>query len=126
MKNLQSVPQRLGTLLTLLILCSGLSVQAQKQQSVDQAPVPQNLTEVYQAIGYPKAAAKANKEGKVLVKILIDKDGGYVKHEFLQNPDPDFTEAIEPHLAGLRFSPAQKDGKAVRFWVTLPFLFKLG
>ena len=107
-----------------LLLCS-LVFAVQAQDKVDTPPKPVNMTTVYQAIGYPKAAAEAEKEGKVLVKILIGKDGKYVKHEYLGKPESVFTEAIDEHIADIEFTAAQKDGKAVKYWVTLPFMFKL-
>lgn len=107
-----------------LLLCS-LAFAVQAQDKVDTPPKPVNMTTVYQAIGYPKAAAEANKEGKVMVKILIGKDGKYVKHEYLGKPETVFTEAIDEHIADIEFTAAQKDGKAVKYWVTLPFMFKL-
>ncbi|MFK7925479.1 MAG: energy transducer TonB [Bacteroidia bacterium] len=106
------------------LLCS-LAFAVQAQDKVDTAPEPINMTTVYQAIGYPKAAIEANKEAKVMVKILIGKDGKYVKHEYLGNPETVFTEAIDEHIADVEFTAAQKDGKAVKYWVTLPFMFKL-
>jgi len=108
----------------LLLLCS-LAFAAQAQEKVDTPPKPVNMTSIYQTIGYPEAAAKAKKEGKVMVRILIGKDGQYIKHEFLGKAEAVFTEAIDEHIAEIEFTPAQNDGKAVKYWVTLPFVFKL-
>ncbi len=109
----------------MLVFLLSLAFALQAQDKVDTPPKPTNITSVYQAIGYPKAAAKAEKEGKVMVKILIGKDGKYVKHEYLGSPETVFTKAIDKHIADIEFTPAQKDGKAVKYWVTLPFMFKL-
>ncbi|MEL7532699.1 MAG: energy transducer TonB [Bacteroidota bacterium] len=109
----------------MLVFLFALAFSLQAQDKVDTPPKPVNMASVYQAIGYPKAAAKANKEAKVLVKILIGKDGKYVKHEYLGNPESVFTDAIDAHIADIEFTAAQKEGKAVKYWVTLPFMFKL-
>ncbi|RMG54249.1 MAG: TonB family protein [Bacteroidetes bacterium] len=91
----------------------------------DMPPKPLNLAEVYQAIGYPEALAQAGQDGFVLVKILVDASGRYVRHEVAEASAPAFAEAVAPHLAELRFSPPRQGDKAVSTWVNLPFKFKL-
>ena len=98
---------------------------AKAQSEVDQYPKPLNLAAIQQEIGYPKAASAQNLEGKVLIKVLVDKSGSYVRHEVLESPDEVFTDAIEQHIQKLKFEPAKKDDKQVKFWVSIPFNFKL-
>ncbi|MEM7371176.1 MAG: M56 family metallopeptidase [Bacteroidota bacterium] len=96
----------------------------QVNQEVQHLPNPLNMGDIQMKIGYPKAAFTQGLEGKVLIKVLVDKQGKYLRHEVLQSPDDIFTDAVEQHIASLTFDPALKDGKPVEFWVTLPFNFK--
>lgn len=92
---------------------------------IDEKPRPLNLTEVVNEIGYPEAAKKNKIEGKVIARILIDEKGKYVKHSILKSINPILDETIAEKLPMLRFDPAKKDGKPVKFWVNIPFNFKL-
>lgn len=90
---------------------------------MDTEPKVLNLAEIQQLIGYPKQAHEQGIEGTVIVRILVDKDGQYAKHEVLKEGHSLLLGAVEGHLAKLKFEPAQKEGKPVKFWVTLPFKF---
>lgn len=104
---------------------SSLSAQ-NKGEKIDQYPQCTNLAEVQQAIGYPKAAAKEGIEGKVFVKVKVDTEGKVVESEILKGSPTALAEGVEPHINSLKFTPGQKDGKAVATMVTIPFMFKLG
>jgi TonB family protein len=92
---------------------------------VDVMPEPLNLADVVQRIGYP-ADAKAQKiEGKVIVKVLVDKKGDVSKHEILKEGHALLRSAVVSHLNELKFKPGTTDGKTVKAWVTIPFQFKL-
>ncbi|AOW19301.1 TonB family protein [Urechidicola croceus] len=93
--------------------------------NVDKEPIPTNLNSIRAAIGYPTAAKNAEIEGKVIVRILVGKDGDYIKHITIRNSHAILNKAIEPHLVNLKFTPALKDGKPLKYWVTIPFDFKL-
>lgn len=92
---------------------------------VDEKPIPANLREIQMDMGYPKEAKEKNIEGTVIAKVLVDKSGKYERHEIVQEGNPILAAAVEKHLAKLEFSPAKKDGKALKFWVTIPFKFKM-
>lgn len=98
---------------------------AELVQEVDQAPKPLNMAEVQMKVGFPKAAYEQGLQGRVLIKVLVDKDGKYLRHEIAESPDDIFTDAVEQHIKELTFEPAVKDDKPVQFWVTIPFTFKL-
>lgn len=92
---------------------------------VTQAPVPENWNEIRMAIGYPDAAAQQGIEGMVVARVLVDKDGRYLRHELVKNDHVLLGDAVETELKALRFSPAHQDGEAVQAWVMIPFNFKL-
>ncbi len=91
----------------------------------EEEPVPFNLDEVKRSIKYPQVARDAHIEGPVVVRILIDKNGNYVRHKVLISQHPILTAAIEEKLSKLRFTPAIQGGKPIMFWVNVPFGFKL-
>ncbi|MFA6570619.1 MAG: M56 family metallopeptidase [Bacteroidota bacterium] len=85
-----------------------------------------DLTLLAKSVKYPEAAKKSGKEGKVLVKALVNKDGKISKTEIAESDDKVFNNAAMKAVKSTAFSPAlDKDGKAVKAWVTIPIKFKL-
>ncbi|MDW3650587.1 MAG: M56 family metallopeptidase [Bacteroidia bacterium] len=93
--------------------------------TVDQQPKPLNINEIKKTIGYPKIARDAGIEGKVLVKVEVNKFGEYVAHEIIESDHDILSRAVEEHLSKLTFETPAKDGKAVTVKVTVPFNFVL-
>ena len=91
----------------------------------DEEPVPENLGEVRQMIGYPEMAIQQNVQGNIVVRVLVDQEGSYVRHSVISAAHPILAQAVEDHIATLRFSPAKVEGKAIKFWVNIPFNFRL-
>jgi|GEM_PF-2348920 len=94
-------------------------------QFVDEEPKPINMAEVAQAIGYPEEAIKKGINGMVVVRILVDKEGNYVKHKIIKSPNPIFDKPVDKHVKDLKFTPAIQKGQKVSFWVNVPFRFQL-
>lgn len=117
-----------STSLFLLFSLASLSeVSAQsKNNGPDKYPACTNLAEVQQAMGYPKAAAKQGIEGKVMLKVLVDKNGKVSESKIVEGAPKLLAESVEKHISSLEFTAGEKDGKAVATWMTLPFMFKLG
>jgi len=84
-------------------------------------PQPKNLREVQQAIGYPQVARENCIQGEVFVKVWVDTQGNYARHEVTQNPDPVLTKAVEARIPTLRFEVPT----AQQQWVEVPFRFRL-
>ena len=78
-----------------------------------------------QQIGYPSIAQDADIQGRVVVRILVDKYGRYRKHKVIKKIHPILAEAVEKEIDGLRFTPAIQAGKPIPFWVNVPFNFVL-
>ena len=120
-----------------LFLCLGLSGEVWAQDDgegepdpygfviVDQEARPLNVDDFRKAIGYPAAARDREIQGKVIVRILVTKEGAYKKHLLLNDTIPVLTAAVVEKLPMLEFTPAIKDGQSVPLWVTMPFDFKL-
>jgi len=74
---------------------------------------------------YPELAIKASLEGKVTVKIWVDKEGK-VKQEVVLKSDAEIFN--EPAIEAAKqwvFTPAYMNNGPVAVWVSVPFKFKL-
>jgi hypothetical protein len=80
-----------------------------------------NLDEIHQRIGYPAIPKDADLDGKFIVRILVDENGNYVRHYVVRMAHPAIMERIEPLVPEFRWIPAEKGGRPVPSWVTLPF-----
>lgn len=92
---------------------------------LDKEPYPLNLDELKQQIGYPKGTKENEREGKVVFKVLLDRQGRYHRHVVLSESNGVFTQAIASKIKGLRCAPGYRNGKPVWCWITIPFLFQL-
>ncbi len=73
---------------------------------------------------YPDLAKKAGLEGKVIVKGLID-ETGVVKKVVVLSGDEMFKDAAVQALYATKFKPAINGNRAVKVWITYPFIFRL-
>ncbi|MEM6270263.1 MAG: energy transducer TonB [Bacteroidota bacterium] len=93
---------------------------------LNRQPQPLNLTEIKRAMGYPPEAVKQKIEGKVIVRILIDREGVPIKHRFIKAVDPLLDQVVLDNIYDLRFEPARySDNSAGAAWLTMPFQFEL-
>lgn len=77
-------------------------------------------------VKYPKEAEDANKEGKVVVKFIVEADGSIGDTEVVNSVDPLLdAEAVRVIKAMPRWTPGKSNGQAVACTYTLPILFKL-
>ncbi|MEM6763421.1 MAG: energy transducer TonB [Bacteroidota bacterium] len=91
----------------------------------EEEPQPVNMAEVQKAIGYPQIARDAGIEGSVVLRVLVDEKGKYNKHKVLNQVHPILAKAVESKIRLLKFTPAIQGGKPIKFWVNIPFNFKL-
>lgn len=99
--------------------------EASDRSRVDEPPVPLNLPEVKAKIGYPQLAVRTYTQGRVVVKILINDEGAYVRHTLIDQPNPMLAQAVEAEITALQFKPAVFNGRRIDCWVTIPFEFAL-
>ncbi|MEY3444273.1 MAG: hypothetical protein RLZZ519_2554 [Bacteroidota bacterium] len=92
---------------------------------LEKEPAPVNLDQLKGLIGYPPMAKEAEIEGKVIVRVQVDKNGQYVKHLVIKDPHPILTKAVTDKINMLNFTPGIQAGKPIKVWVTIPFDFKL-
>jgi len=94
-------------------------------QPVEKEPVPVNLDEIKRKISFPQEAKNISLEGKVIVRILVGKDGKYIKHKVLRSPHQLFTTAVEHVIPLIECTPAIQANKPVKCWIVIPFQFSL-
>ena len=91
----------------------------------EEEPEPINMAEIVKEIGYPRAAQDAGLQGKVILRVLVDRNGKYKKHLILNSSHPIFSNAVEEKVNLLKFTPAIQGNKPIPFWVNIPFNFTL-
>lgn len=102
-----------------------------EMDEVDALPAyPGGQQELYKLLTnnviYPEAAKRAGAEGTVVISFVVEKDGSLSTFETVKSPRQDFSdEVIRVIKKSPQWSPAMKDGKAVKVKYTLPFKFKL-
>lgn len=75
---------------------------------------------------YPDSARKAHIEGKVVVKVLIDKEGTPSKSQILKNSGTDiFDNAAMQAVMNVKYKPAEQNGKPLKVWMVIPINFKI-
>jgi TonB family protein len=85
-----------------------------------------NLRTVVDKIDYPLSAQKSGLEGRVIVKLKVNKQGKVVGHRVLLASDKVFASPVKNVLDDLVFTPAiGLDGENVSSSVIVPVYFKL-
>ncbi|MBN1662779.1 MAG: energy transducer TonB [Deltaproteobacteria bacterium] len=74
---------------------------------------------------YPRLAQRLGKEGKVVLKLLIDMQGKLQDIEVVESPWLGFTEAAVEAIKKSSFSPGRRNGKLVPSKATLCIRFHL-
>lgn len=92
---------------------------------LEKEPMPVNMDQLRKMIGYPPMAIEAEIEGKVVVRVLVDKYGDYIKHSVLKDPHPILTRAVSSQVNKLKVTPGIQAGKPISVWITIPFDFVL-
>ncbi len=89
---------------------------------VDEAPVM-----IYQVKPiYPLRAKRANIEGFVRVRFLVDAEGTVRKIKVLKaHPKGYFEEAVREAVSRWRFIPGRREGKPVNTWMAVTIRFEL-
>jgi periplasmic protein TonB len=74
---------------------------------------------------YPRVARRMEKEGRVVLKLLIDPTGKLREVEVLEGAAFGFTESAIEAVRKSVFAPARRKGEAISAWAVLPVRFNL-
>ena len=100
-------------------------------EGVDDSPVPFEAVEQIPILVtrvtpvYPSMAIMAGIEGKVVVKMLVGKDGRVHKTAVEYSQAECLNDAALEAARGYVFTPAYMNNGPVSVWITVPFSFKL-
>jgi len=98
------------------------------QQSNIQMPSPGYDLKEYLVdnLEYPKHAREKNREGRVVVKFIVNEDGSIADCEVLKGINKECDrEALRVVRHMPPWKPGTKDGKPVKVYYKLPVVFKL-
>jgi protein TonB len=73
---------------------------------------------------YPEAARTTGQEARVVLKIVVEKDGSVGRVTVLKGEEP-FSAAAIAAVKTWRFTPAQLDGQPIAVFLTVPVKFSL-
>lgn len=73
---------------------------------------------------YPEVARTTGQEARVVLKVVVEKDGSVGRVQVLKGEEP-FVAAAIAAVKGWRFSPAQLDGQPIAVFLTIPVKFSL-
>ena len=88
-------------------------------------PYPINMAVVRRLIGYPLKAVDMGIQGQVVVRALVNEKGEITKENWITKVHPLLSDAVQANLHELHFAPAIQGGEYIKFWVNIPFRFKL-
>jgi protein TonB len=88
-------------------------------------PSPTNLDAIKKRLVYPTLCREAGIEGKVYVRMLVNKNGRVEKTMIQKSPHPLLSEECLRHIDSLQFNPGIQGGKPVKVWISIPFEFQL-
>lgn len=90
---------------------------------VQQEPRALNLKEVRYNISYPYQKHKSLKDESIVARILVDHNGSYLRHRIISQSNSQLRSRCDKFLPNLKFTPAIRDGKAIKYWVNVPLYF---
>lgn len=80
---------------------------------------------IAQNIVYPPLAIENNKQGTVIIKFIVEKDGSVSNPEAIKNFDEDCAKEAIRVVKLMKWKPGEQRGKKVRVKMFLPIKFKL-
>jgi hypothetical protein len=89
------------------------------------AAKPTNMEEVRALMGTPKNAKNKEVMGTIVLDILVDMHGYYVRHQIIRNPNSVLLSAVVKHINKLKFQPGTINGEPADVWARTSFVFDI-
>ncbi len=129
LKTAPAIPTE-GTGSTEVVIDQGAQVTKEVEPAPDDfIPVEKDavtdMNDLQKRVVYPPQAIKQNIEGKVLVRVLIGKDGRPKRCIIDQSVNSSLDEAAKKAVMSSIFTPAIQNGAPVEEWVSVPVNFTL-
>ena len=83
------------------------------------------MKDIQQAIGYPRLARDKKIQGDIVIRVLVDKNGRVIRHKIISNTHYILHNAVLSCIYDLKFTSAIQCGEKIKFWVNIPFNFKI-
>jgi len=90
---------------------------------VDTLPRALNTKEVWKKMGYPNKFISKTNKGEISLKVLIDEKGNYMRNRVIQHDNVKLLQLVETNIQLLKFSPAWKAGKPIKYWAEVKWKF---
>lgn len=91
---------------------------------VDREPTSMNIDSVMRNVNFAVLQKTVGGDNNLKVKLLINEKGHYENHLILKEANPVTTSRVCAFLPFLRFIPAQRAGKPVKYWLELPIVLR--
>lgn len=91
---------------------------------VEKEPVV-NLAQLSKNINYPDFAKRTGIEGKVMLRVLVGRDGKAIEADVMESRYEILSKAAVEAVLKTQFTPAMQNGEAVNCWISIPVDFKL-
>ena len=108
-----------------------LNVQTKEKEPAPDEFIPvekqpyTDMSELQKSVVYPDMARKAGIEGRVVLRVLVEKDGSVRKVLVQQSDSQLLNQAAIDAVEKATFTPAQQNGNPVMVWVSIPVKFSL-
>ncbi len=81
------------------------------------------MRKMQEGIVYPERLKRAGISGEVIAEFVVDEQGHVIHPRVIQRAHPLFDEQVMIGVRGLRFAPAVRNGRPVKFRMTIPMRF---
>ena len=99
-------------------LPADVPVFAEKEPTYDEG-------QLMKAVAYPEIARRAGIEGRVVVRVLIDRAGRPVKTMIDYSDNPAFIDAAVKAVTSIVYTPAIQNKTPVAVWMQIPITFTI-
>lgn len=90
---------------------------------VHREPVAVNVSHIKHKISRNISWHSNGHDAAVVVRVLVDEHGNYLRHKVISSTHPELKRRSDAYASQLVFTPAIRDGRAVRYWVNVPFYY---